>query len=222
MTLLELLQLMRKRLALVIALPVIFAVLLAGYKYVGSSLSYTAKTRVYVNRSQIYESGQGDSMVALAQASINDVSLLFNSDEAWWAARDSVGLTEEELHQYSIVPSVETGANIINLEVSGPDGETAAKVANAITEYVADNAPEIMSIESVTILSSAFGEATEAVGGVSTKSLLKYAIVGFIGGLFLAIVVIIIQDMFDNRVRSADEASALLGLPVIGRFPVQK
>ena len=79
MTLLELLQLLRKRLALVIALPVAFAVVMAAYSFLFVPNVYTATTSMYV----LYrgnETGNNDSsMLSASQMIANDVAKLFTS-----------------------------------------------------------------------------------------------------------------------------------------------
>ena len=51
---------------------------------------------------------------------------------------------------------------------------------------------------------------------------LMYIAVAFFAGLFIAIAIIVIADMANTRVRSAEEAAELTGLTIIGRIPVIK
>ena len=51
---------------------------------------------------------------------------------------------------------------------------------------------------------------------------LMYTAAAFLVGLFIAIAIIVIADMANTRVRSAEEAAELTGLTIIGRIPVIK
>ena len=43
--------------------------------------------------------------------------------------------------------------------------------------------------------------------------------IGLLLGLVLGIALAFVRDLFDRRVRSADEAAALVGLPLLARLP---
>ena len=49
-----------------------------------------------------------------------------------------------------------------------------------------------------------------------------YIAVAALAGLFVAVAIVVLLDMLNTRVRSVDDAVELLGVPVIGRFPVVK
>ena len=49
-----------------------------------------------------------------------------------------------------------------------------------------------------------------------------YVAVAFMAGLFLAVAIVVLMDMLDTRVRSAEDAEELLGVPVVGRIPAMK
>ena len=44
----------------------------------------------------------------------------------------------------------------------------------------------------------------------------------FLAGLFVAIAIVVLKDMLNTRVRSAEEVEEMLGIPVIGRIPAMK
>lgn len=49
-----------------------------------------------------------------------------------------------------------------------------------------------------------------------------YTAVALLAGLFVAIAIIVLQDMLDTTVKSGDDAEELLGIPVLGRMPKPK
>ena len=49
-----------------------------------------------------------------------------------------------------------------------------------------------------------------------------YVAVAFLAGLFVAVAIVVLLDMLNTRVRSAEDVEELLGIPVIGRIPAMK
>ncbi|MDO4532885.1 MAG: lipopolysaccharide biosynthesis protein, partial [Coriobacteriia bacterium] len=49
-----------------------------------------------------------------------------------------------------------------------------------------------------------------------------YTLVAFLAGLFAAIAIVVLMDMLNTAIRNDEEAAELLGIPVIGRFPMEK
>lgn len=46
--------------------------------------------------------------------------------------------------------------------------------------------------------------------------------IGLLGGLFMAVAIVVVSDMLNTKVRDEEELEELLGLPVIGRIPAVK
>ena len=49
-----------------------------------------------------------------------------------------------------------------------------------------------------------------------------YVAVAAMAGLFAAVAIVVLMDVIDTRVRSAEDVEELLELPVIGRIPEMK
>ena len=71
--------------------------------------------------------------------------------------------------------------------------------------------------ESVNVIDEA-----EAPAGPSGPSRALYVAVAFLAGLFAAVAIIVLMDMLNTRVRNAEDAEELLGIPVIGWIPMTK
>ena len=41
-------------------------------------------------------------------------------------------------------------------------------------------------------------------------------------GLFLAVAIVVVEDMLNTKVRGQEEVEELLGIPVIGRIPAMR
>lgn len=216
MTLLELLQLLRKHLRLVVLLPVACAVAMALVSVLAMSDTYTAQTDMYVLASSDDSSSSAlSSDLTASQMLTNDVATLLQSERMMSRAAEHVGL--ENLSGYDITVTSETTTRVITLEVTGADPKGTADVANALAEDVSQMAQEVMSVESVNVIDEA-----STPDEPSGPNRVLYVIVAFMAGLFIAVAIVVLMDIVDTRVHSAEEVEELLGLPVIGRIPELK
>ena len=216
MTLLELLQLLKKHLTLVVALPVICAVVMALFSIIGMRDTYTAGTSMYVLATSAESTTSAlSSELSASQMLTNDVATLIQSDRVLNDAADSLGL--ENLDDYDISVTSETTTRVITLSVTGKDAEGAANVANALADSVSGVAQEVMDIQSVNVIDQA--PTPEAPSGPNR---LLYVAVAFVAGLFVAVAIVVLMDVLNTRVRGAEEVEQMLGIPVIGRIPAMR
>lgn len=218
MTLLELLQLMRKHLKLMIVLPIVCALATAVVCLVALPNTYTASTSMYVLAKQ--SSANSDnaanySNLNASQMMANDVSTLLKSDRI--EADTAKDLHLESLKGYSTKVTSETTSRVITLSVTGTDPEIAATIANDMASNVSKVAQQVMDVQSVNVIDQA--TAPTAPSGPNRP---MYIAVALLAGLFVAIAIVVVSDMLNTKVRNADEIEDLLGLPVIGRMPALK
>ncbi len=217
MTLLELLHLLRKHLRLVVLLPVACALVMGVYSYLFMRNTYTASTSMYVlalNQDTTASTSLSTDLSA-SQMISNDVSTLLTSDRA--LAETAEDLALEDLDDYDVSVTSETTSRVIGLTVTGPDPQTAADVANRLVANVSGIAQEVMSIESVNPIDQA--TAPEAPSGPNRP---LYVAVALMAGLFLAVAIVVVEDMLNTKVRGQEEVEELLGIPVIGRIPAMR
>lgn len=217
MTLLELLHLLRKHLRLVVLLPVACALVMGVYSYLFMRNTYTASTSMYVlalNQDATASNSLSTDLSA-SQMISNDVSTLLTSDRA--LAETAEDLALEDLSAYDVSVTSETTSRVIGLTVTGPDPQTAADVANRLVANVSGIAQEVMSIESVNPIDQATAPA--APSGPNRP---LYVAVALMAGLFLAVAIVVVEDMLNTKVRGQEEVEELLGVPVIGRIPAMR
>ena len=218
MTLLELLQLMRKHLKLVILLPIVCALAMGVYSYAFMANTYTASTSMYVLAKQTsanFDTAANYSNLNASQMLANDVSTLLKSDRI---AADTVkNLHLDSLKGYSTKVTSETTSRVITLSVTGSDPDTSAAIANEMASNVSKVAQQVMDVQSVNVIDQAVSPSSPSGPNRS-----MYIAVALLAGLFIAIVIVVVSDMLNTKVRNADEVEELLGLPVIGRMPAVK
>ena len=217
MTLLELLTLLRKHLKLVIMLPIVCMVAMGLASVLMMSDTYTATTDMYVLASSEGSNSSSalSSDLSASQMLTNDVATLLQSDRVMSDAADQLGL--QNLRGYNITVTSESTTRVITLQVTSSDAQGSANVANALADCVSNVAQEVMNVESVNVIDEA--PTPEAPSGPNR---MLYVAVAAMAGLFAAVAIVVLMDVIDTRVRSAEDVEELLELPVIGRIPEMK
>lgn len=215
MTLLELLSLLKKRLKLVVALPLACAVIMGGYAFFAMDDVYTATASMYVLAQQDQVNSNLNSDLSASQMLANDVATLLKSDRVCALAARDLGI--KNLAGFDISVTSETTSRVLSVTVTGESAQDSADLANSLAEHVSSTAQEVMQVEAVNVIDRA-----DAPAQPSGPSRMLYVAVAFMGGLFLAVTIVVVSDMLNTKVRSADEVEELLDIPVIGRIPTTK
>ncbi|WP_346679903.1 YveK family protein [Enorma massiliensis] len=217
MTLLELLTLLRKHLKLVIMIPIVCMVAMGLASVLMMNDTYTATTDMYVLASSDGSNSSSalSSDLSASQMLTNDVATLLQSDRVMTDAADQLGLPN--LRGYDITVTSESTTRVVTLQVTSSDAQGSANVANALADCVSNVAQEVMNVESVNVIDEA--PTPEAPSGPNR---MLYVAVAAMAGLFAAVAIVVLMDVIDTRVRSAEDVEELLELPVIGRIPEMK
>ena len=219
MTLLELLSLLRKRLGLVIALPVACALITALYCWGVMPNEYKAETSIYAltksSTSDRPDEAVTSSDLSASQMLANDFAELAKNDQIRDDTAQAIGLTS--LADFDIDVSSSTSTRVIKVAVTGKDPESAALVANKLTDEIGQTAVRIMNVEAVNVVSEA-----KAPTSPSGPPRMLYTLVAFLAGLAVAVAIVVVMDMLNTTIRTDAEAMELLEAPVIGRFPLDK
>lgn len=216
MTLLELFQLLRKHLRLVVALPVGCALIMAVVSFALMGNTYTAQTSMYILANSNTESQSTNyTDLTASQLLANDVATLLQSDRVEADAASTLGLTD--LSDYKVSVTSETTTRVISLVVTGPDPQGVADVANEMASQVSVVAQDVQMADSINVIDEAVAPTSP-----SGPNRMLYIAVAFLAGLFLAIAIVVLMDMLNTRIRSAEDAEELLGVPVVGRIPAMK
>ncbi len=219
MTLLELSRLLKKRLLLVVALPVVCAVAMGLFSFLLMPDTYTASTSLYVlTKTENVNGGNNNNMYSDLNASqllTNDVAALVESDRVFNDTAKDLGM--QNLDEFDIAVASETTTRVITLSVAGKDANTAATVANKLVDNVSDIAREVMDIQGVNVIDEAIAPTDP-----SGPNRPMYIAAALMLGIFLAIAIVVLSDMLNTKVRNAEEVEELLGVPVIGRMPTAK
>lgn len=216
MTLLDLFHLLRKHLKLVILLPLACMLAAGVYSFVMMPNTYSATVSMYVLIQQDNANSSSlTSDLSASQMVANDVATLLKSDRVVNETASSLGLENLKAYKTSITSS--TTSRVLSLEVTGPDAQMAANIANKMADEVSTVAHDVMNVDSVNVVDSA--KVATAPSGPKRP---LYMAVGLLGGLFVAVAIVVFEDMLNTKVRDQEELEELLGVPVIGRIPAMK
>ncbi|MCI6218942.1 MAG: GNVR domain-containing protein [Collinsella sp.] len=214
MALLELFQLLKKHLKLVITLPVVCAIVMGIASFAMMDNTYTATTSMYILAKT--DGGQMSyNDLSASQMLSNDIATLLDSNSVKSGAAKDLGLSD--LDDYKIAVSSETTTRVITLSVTGTDAKETAKVARAMANSVSTVAQNVGAAQSINVVDEA--KTPESPSG--PKRLL-YVAVAFLAGVIIAIAYVVLADILNMRIRGAEEAEELLGIPVVGRIPAMK
>lgn len=210
--LLDLLELLRKRIKLVIFLPLLSAVIVGvGSLYLPDK--YTASTTMYVlSRNDDTAETITQSDLSAGQMISSDVSTILQSDRVKYDVAQQLGLGS--LGGYSLSVTSSTNTRVITLAVTGVDPELTASVANALVTDTSKVATEVMQIESVNVIDEAIVPSSP-----SGPNRPRYAAIGLLAGLVAAVGLVVVENMLDTRVHSGKDVEAIVDVPVVGHFP---
>ena len=214
MTLLELLQLIRRNLKLVVILPVVLALFAAVFCWGFLQNQYTASTSIYALTKLDANTDASTSYTDLtgSQLLANDLAKLADDEQLQKKVASQMDMVD--LEGYDVAVESSTTSRVMSISVTGNSASTAAVIANKMAEEIGNTAKAVMDVKAVNVVSPA--QAPEEPSG--PKRLL-YVAVAFLAGLFIAIAIIVLMDMLNTRIRNEQDAAELLGVPVIGRFP---
>lgn len=219
MTLTELLALFKKHMRLLIAMPVIFALTVGVYAYAVMDNTYTATTSMYVMVGQAAEGDAGTGTSSSLQSDLNssqmittDVADLLTSSRVTRETAQQLGL--DNLDAYDIQVSSSDNSRVIDLSVTGEDPAEAVEVADTLAEKVSEVAQDVMGVESVNSVDGA--QHPEAPSGPNRPF---YVIVAALNGFALAVVILVLSDLINTRIRSEETLEEITGLPIMGRVP---
>lgn len=125
-----------------------------------------------------------------------------------------INLDEENLRKNISVASV-TDTELIKISVSNESAEDAAKIANEISKVFIEKVSEIYNIKNVHIVDSA--EISDLPSNVNkVKDIGMFACIG----IAVAVLYVIIANMFDTTIKTEEEIEKEFNIPVLCSIPL--
>lgn len=199
----------------IILAAVLGLLLSAGYTYFMIVPQYEATAKLYVLNS-------GDSVVNLSDLQIgnylaSDYTEVFKTWEVNEMVRSNLGLD----YSYGKLSSMVSVSNpedtrILYITVKSPSPQEAMDMANEYAKVVSDYVSRIMATERPNTLSLAI-MPTSPVSPKKTQNLM----LGFLLGIAVAVGIIVVHFLLDDRIKSADDVLKYTGMTVLSIVPYQ-
>lgn len=209
--LVKLLNILKKNIKLLLILPAICLVVSAALTFFVMPDKYTASTQILVNMKKS-SSDLASQNVQSSLQSVNTYTEIIKSprilDKVSREFDDQYSTAE--LNSFLKVTN-QTNSQIITVSVTTGNKSESDKIVNKISKVFAHDMPKIMSVDNVTILSSAHDNAVKVSPIVSVN-----LVISIIVGIVLAILIIFLKELLDKRIKTEEDVESQLGLPILG------
>lgn len=209
----ELLETLKKRLGLILAITCIAALISAIVSFFVLTPIYQASTQILVNQKKSDQAVYNVSEVQTNLQLINTYNVIIKSPAILDIVKDNLKLDEKVNLNEKITVGSEKDSQVVNVSVQDPDPVIAARIANETATVFKEEIVKIMNVDNVNILAKA--EVKENPAPIKPRPLLNIAIaivVGLMAGVGLAFLL----EYFDNTVKTEQDIDRILGLPVLG------
>ncbi len=204
---------------IIIVVTVILVIIAAVYSCILQTPKYQASTTLVLAKVESSEDKASSSVtqtdVTLNQKLVSTYSQIIKSKNVLGQVienLDIANLTEEELRKNVTVESIED-TEVIRITVSDEKPEYSARIANEIGKVFSEKIVDMYKINNVYTLDQAEADFTPY-----NINPVKYIILAFAGGTFISCLGIVIKNLFDTTVRSAESIEKNLKIPVIAQI----
>ncbi|WP_210137647.1 Wzz/FepE/Etk N-terminal domain-containing protein [Staphylococcus sp. GDH8C109P] len=207
----KLFTILKKNMKYLIILPIVFLVLSMVITFVFMTPKYSSSTQVLVNQKEI------DNQM-MAQQVQSNLQLVNTYSEIIKSPRILDKVSKNLKGKYSskeisgmLTVSNQSESQILNIVVENESREAARKVANEIANVFSKDVSKIMNVDNVSILSKA-----DTKGNQISPQPLVNSVVGIFSGLIVALIIIFLKEILDKRIKTEEDVSEILDLPVLG------
>lgn len=212
----ELFKVLLKRAWIIVLCAVIVGTSVLVYTVNFVTPQYKANVTIYVNNN----SGKDNSYI-----SSSDLAVALRLVSTYVNIIQSHTVLEKVIAEADMQLTTEQVRNMISAEVVGetemfrvtvttPNPQMSADLANAIAAVAPDEIAAIIEGSSAKIIDYA-----RVPKGRSSPSFTTNTIIGALVGAVLAIIVILVQNLLDLRVRNEEELAKIGSVPVLGVIP---
>ena len=204
---------------IIMVMSVVFAVLALVGTILFITPKYESTAMFYVNNTAF---SVGDASLSISSGDlttsrnlVESYLVILETRESLTAVIDYAGVdrTYSELRDMITAASVNE-TEIFQVVVTSPDPQEAEKIASAIAYILPKRISSIIEGTSAQIVDSAI-VATKP----SSPSYTVNTLVGFLGGMLLAVLVIALKEIFDTTIRTEEDITQWCRYPVLVAVP---
>ncbi|MBQ8971620.1 MAG: polysaccharide export protein [Clostridia bacterium] len=207
--LLELFYRLLEKFKLILAAGLVGAIIMGVYSYFVATPIYEATSEMYVLSSKDSAINLSDLQIGAALTSDYEEVLYTWEVEALVRQNLNLSYTNKELESMVHV-SNPSNTRILKITVSSPDPQEAKDIANEYVEVAREYISNVMMTDAPTVLS----EALLPKSPVSPRKIRNIAL-GLIVGMFIAVAIITVLFIMDDKVKTSEDIRKYIGLPTL-------
>ncbi|WP_243293031.1 YveK family protein [Bacillus sp. FJAT-47783] len=210
----ELFQTLRKRLALIVMITALATMTSGIVSYFFITPIYQSSTQILVNQAKDEQGNFQYNEIQTNLQLINTYNVIIKSPAILDKVIDELKL-EESVGQLNekITVNSEKDSQVVNISVQDANPDRAAEIANTIASVFQKEIQTLMHVDNVNILSKA--EVKENLSPIKPKPALNMAI-AFVVGLMASVGIAFLLEYLDNTIKTEQDIERLLELPVLG------
>ena len=213
--LLEVLQVVRQHILVIILVTAIAAVAGFGVSRFVMVPQYQASALMIVNTRQDTTANVTSDQINSATKLVSTYSIIIKSDTVLQQVINNLGLTLTygELKDRVTVSAVDD-TQVMQITVQSDNPEWARQVCEQITAISPDVILESVEAGSVKLIS----QAAVTPDPVSPNVMKNTAIAALLG-LVVSVGIVVLRELLDNKIKTEDDVRKYLDLPVVGVIP---
>ena len=205
-----------KRKFSIVLVALVFAIAAFGYSAFLAKKEYQSTSRIYVvSRQNQDNNALTNSDLQAGAYLVKDYREIILSQNVLSQAIEELKLdmTPAELSK-KISVSVPTDTRILSITAKDGDPKEAARIANGLRNVAAEKIISVTKVSDVTTLDEA-----EVPQSPSSPNIRRNVLLGFVAGVGLMVVLLVVVEVLDDRVKRPEDVEELMGLPLLGVVP---
>lgn len=205
-----------KRKFSIVLVALVFAIAAFGYSAFLAKKEYQSTSRIYVvSRQNQDNNALTNSDLQAGSYLVKDYREIILSQNVLTQAIDELKLdmTPAELSK-KINVSVPTDTRILSITAKDGDPKEAARIANGLRNVAAEKIISVTKVSDVTTLDEA-----EVPQLPSSPNIRRNVLLGFVAGAGLMVVLLVVVEVLDDRVKRPEDIEELMGLTLLGIVP---
>ena len=205
-----------KRKFSIVLVALVFAIAAFGYSAFLAKKEYQSTSRIYVvSRQNQDNNALTNSDLQAGSYLVKDYREIILSQNVLSQAIEELklDLTPAELSK-KISVSVPTDTRILSITAKDGDPKEAARIANGLRNVAAAKIISVTKVSDVTTLDEA-----EVPQSPSSPNIRRNVLLGFIAGAGLMVVLMVVVEVLDDRVKRPEDIEELMGFTLLGIVP---
>ncbi len=208
----EILQIIKKYLAVIIIIPIIFAAVGAAVSIFLIDPIYESSTTLIIMQDKEAQEQISKSDVDLSKSLIYTYAEMAKSNTV--LENTAIALNQDKLNQKDITVSPVKDTQILKVAVQDKDATLARDIANTLVEQFTEEIQRITKTDNVSVVDYA------RIPNKPVKpSIILNTVIAGILGLMIIILVVFLKEYLDNTIKTEKDIEKLLGISIIGAVP---